>query len=87
MICEKRALVCGHGIVDKGCAFVLRGAGTRVLTSEIDPICALQACIEGFQVVTIEQVIDHADIFVSTTDSEGSTNCSKGVVDSEDFPL
>ena len=67
MICEKRALVCGYGNVDKGCAFALRGAGARVLTSEIDPICALQACFEGFQVVTFEQVID------STTDNKDST--------------
>ena len=73
MICEKRALVCGYGDVDKGCAFALRGAGARVLTSEIDPICALQACIEGFQVVRIEQVIDHANIFVSTTDNKDGT--------------
>ena len=67
MICEKRALVCGYSDVDKGCAFALRGAGARVLTSEIDPICALQACFEGFQVVTFEQVID------STTDNKDST--------------
>ena len=73
MICEKRALVCGYGDVDKGCAFVLRGAGARVLTSEIDPICALQACIEGLQVVTIKQVIGDADIFISTTDNKDST--------------
>merc|ERR1712032_1466317 len=50
-----------------GSAFALRGAGTRVLIAEIDPICALQACMEGFQVVTLEQVVAEADIFVTTT--------------------
>merc|ERR1711913_44956 len=51
----------------KGCAFAMRGAGARVLVTEIDPICALQARMEGFQVVTIEEVVGEIDIFVSTT--------------------
>merc|ERR1739845_326651 len=67
MIGGKRALVCGYGDVGKGSAFALRGAGARVLITEIDPICALQACMEGFQVVTMESVTSEADIFVSTT--------------------
>merc|ERR1712005_69554 len=67
MIGGKRALVAGYGDVGKGCAFALRGAGARVLVTEIDPICTLQACMEGFQVVKIESVIDEVDIFVSTT--------------------
>merc|ERR1712072_773054 len=67
MIGGKRALVCGYGDVGKGCAFALRGSGARVLITEIDPICALQACMEGFQVVTMEQVVGEIDIFVSTT--------------------
>merc|ERR1740127_18598 len=67
MIGGKRALVCGYGDVGKGCAFAMRGAGARVLVSECDPICALQACMEGFQVVTIEEVVGEADIFVSST--------------------
>merc|ERR1712157_625342 len=50
-----------------GCAFAMRGAGARVLITEIDPICALQACMGGFQVVTMEQVVSEIDIFVSTT--------------------
>merc|ERR1712164_14649 len=50
-----------------GSAFALRGAGARVLISEIDPICALQACMEGFQVVTLESVVGEMDIFVTTT--------------------
>merc|ERR1739844_528110 len=67
MIGGKRALVCGYGDVGKGCAFALRGAGARVLVTEVDPICALQACMEGFQVVTMEQVVSEVDIFVSAT--------------------
>merc|ERR1712226_261762 len=67
MIGGKRALVCGYGDVGKGCAFALRGGGARVLITEIDPICALQACMEGFQVVTMESVISEIDIFTSAT--------------------
>merc|ERR1712025_432552 len=67
MIGGKRALVCGYGDVGKGCAFALRGSGARVLVTECDPICALQACMEGFQVVTMEDVVGEADIFVSST--------------------
>merc|ERR1712164_214023 len=67
MIGGKRALICGYGDVGKGCAFALRGSGARVLIAEIDPICALQACMEGFQVVTLESVVGEMDIFVTTT--------------------
>merc|ERR1712187_1033528 len=67
MIGGKRALVCGYGDVGKGCAFAMRGAGARVLITEIDPICALQACMEGFQVVTMESVVGEIDIFTSAT--------------------
>merc|ERR1712070_242956 len=67
MIGGKRALICGYGDVGKGCAFAMRGAGARVLISECDPICALQACMEGFQVAAIESVVGEMDIFVSTT--------------------
>merc|ERR1711881_732942 len=67
MIGGKRALICGYGDVGKGSAFAMRGAGARVLITEIDPICALQACMEGFQVVTMESVINEMDIFVTTT--------------------
>merc|ERR1712117_797142 len=67
MIGGKRALICGYGDVGKGCAFALRGAGARVLITEIDPICALQACMEGFQVVTMESVVGEVDIFTSAT--------------------
>merc|ERR1712107_323104 len=63
----KHALVCGYGDVGKGSAFAMRGAGARVLITEIDPICALQACMEGFQVVTLESVVGEIDIFTTTT--------------------
>merc|ERR1712230_54530 len=62
-----RAVICGYGDVGKGCAFAMRGAGARVMVSEIDPICALQACMEGYQVATIDDVVGEIDIFVTTT--------------------
>merc|ERR1712115_389308 len=67
MIGGKRVLVCGYGDVGKGSAFAMRGSGARVLIAECDPICALQACMEGFEVVTMESVVGEVDIFVSTT--------------------
>merc|ERR1711948_73519 len=67
MIGGKRALICGYGDVGKGCAFAMRGAGARVMITEVDPICALQACMEGFQVVTLESVVGEIDIFTTTT--------------------
>jgi adenosylhomocysteinase len=63
----KRCLVFGYGDVGKGSAASLRGQGARVMISEIDPICALQACMEGYQVVTMEEVVSEIDIFVTTT--------------------
>merc|ERR1712232_275402 len=67
MIGGKRVLICGYGDVGKGCAFAMRGAGARVMIAEIDPICALQACMEGFQVATLEDVVGQIDIFTSAT--------------------
>merc|ERR1712072_1200385 len=67
MIGGKRALICGYGDVGKGSAYALRGAGARVIISEIDPICALQACMEGFQVAALESVVGEIDIFTTTT--------------------
>jgi len=67
LIGGKVALVCGYGDVGKGCAESLRGQGARVIITEIDPICALQAAMDGFQVATIDDVIDQADIFVTAT--------------------
>merc|ERR1711881_732862 len=67
MLGGKRSLVLGFGDVGKGSAAALRGAGARVLITEIDPINALQACMEGYEVTTIEKVVGEIDIFVSTT--------------------
>ncbi len=67
MIGGKMAVVCGYGDVGKGCAQSLRGQGARVVVTEIDPICALQAAMEGYEVVRIEDVIERADIFITTT--------------------
>jgi adenosylhomocysteinase len=67
MMGGKIAVVCGYGEVGKGSAQALRGQGCRVIITEIDPICALQAAMEGYEVTTIEDVIDIADIFVTTT--------------------
>jgi adenosylhomocysteinase len=67
MIGGKRALVAGFGDVGKGCALALKGSGARVMISEIDPICALQACMEGYEVVPIDDVVGEVDIFVSAT--------------------
>jgi adenosylhomocysteinase len=67
MISGKKAVVCGYGDVGKGCAQAFRGQGATVFVTEIDPICALQACMEGFQVVTMEDACKFGDIFVTTT--------------------
>jgi adenosylhomocysteinase len=67
MIAGKVAVVCGFGDVGKGCAQSLRGQGARVLITEIDPICALQAAMEGYQVVVLEDALETADIFVTAT--------------------
>jgi adenosylhomocysteinase len=67
MIAGKLAVVCGFGEVGKGCAQALRGQGARVVVTEIDPICALQAAMEGFEVRTLESVVERADIFVTST--------------------
>jgi len=67
MVAGKVAVVCGYGEVGKGCAQALRGLQARVWVTEIDPICALQAAMEGYRVVTMEQACDQADIFVTAT--------------------
>ncbi|MCZ7534769.1 MAG: adenosylhomocysteinase [Acidimicrobiia bacterium] len=67
MLAGKLAVVLGYGDVGKGCAQSLRGQGCRVVVTEIDPICALQACMEGYEVVTIDDVVGSADIFVTAT--------------------
>jgi adenosylhomocysteinase len=67
MLAGKVALICGYGDVGKGCAASLRGQGARVIVTEIDPICALQALMEGYEVRTVDDVVDSADIFVTAT--------------------
>jgi adenosylhomocysteinase len=67
MLAGKIAVVCGYGDVGKGCAQSLRGQGARVIVTEIDPICALQAAMEGYEVTTIENALPRADIYVTAT--------------------
>jgi adenosylhomocysteinase len=67
MLAGKVAVVCGYGDVGKGCAASLRGQGCRVIVTEIDPICALQALMEGYEVRTVDDVVDTADVFVTAT--------------------
>ena len=67
MLAGKTAVICGYGDVGKGCAQSLRGQGSRVLITEIDPICALQASMDGYQVVRLDDVVGSADIFITAT--------------------
>ncbi len=67
MLAGKVAVVCGYGEVGKGCAQALRGQGARVIVTEIDPICALQAAMEGYEVTTLEAVVETADLFITAT--------------------
>jgi adenosylhomocysteinase len=67
LIGGKTAVVCGYGDVGKGCAESLRGQGARVIVTEVDPICALQAAMDGYQVLTLDDVVETADIFVTAT--------------------
>ncbi|HYY31514.1 MAG TPA: adenosylhomocysteinase [Chthoniobacterales bacterium] len=67
MVAGKVAVVCGYGDVGKGCAQSLKGQGARVIVTEIDPICALQAAMEGYQVATLEDVVREGDIFITAT--------------------
>ena len=67
LIGGKMAVVLGYGDVGKGCAESLRGQGARVVVTEVDPICALQAAMDGYQVATLEDVVEQADIFITAT--------------------
>ena len=71
MLAGKVAVVCGYGEVGKGCAQALRGQGSRVVITEIDPICALQAAMEGYEVKTVEDTLGWADIYVTATGNLG----------------
>src|SRR6202000_1682697 len=70
MISGKVAVVCGYGDVGKGCAQSLKGQGARVIVTEIDPICALQAAMEGYQVLTLEDTLSYGDIYITTTGNQ-----------------
>lgn len=67
MIAGKKTVICGYGDVGKGCAAAMKACGARVVVTECDPICALQACMEGYEVKRIESVLRDADIFISCT--------------------
>jgi adenosylhomocysteinase len=67
MISGKTTVVCGYGDVGKGCAQALKGQGARVVVTEIDPICAMQAAMEGYQVRTLDEMVDSGDIFITAT--------------------
>ena len=71
MLAGKKAVICGYGDVGKGCAAALRACGCVVYVTEIDPICALQASMEGFQVMTLEDLLPTGDIFITTTGNKG----------------
>jgi adenosylhomocysteinase len=71
MLAGKVAVICGYGDVGKGCAQALKGQGARVIITEIDPICALQAAMEGYQVTTLDEVVTTADIFITATGNKG----------------
>jgi adenosylhomocysteinase len=71
LIGGKVAVICGYGDVGKGCAESLRGQGARVIVTEIDPICALQAAMDGYQVTTLDAVVETADIFITATGNFG----------------
>lgn len=80
MIAGKVSVVAGYGDVGKGCAFALKGMGSRVIVTEVDPINALQAAMEGFEVTTMEEAVKEANIFVTTT------GC-RDIITGEHFPL
>ena len=71
MIAGKEVVICGFGDVGKGCSQAMKACGARVVVTEVDPICALQACMEGYQVKRLESVLKTADIYVTTTGNKG----------------
>ncbi len=71
MLAGKVAVICGYGDVGKGCAQALKGQGARIVITEIDPICALQAAMEGYQVTTLDDVVSTADLFITATGNAG----------------
>jgi len=71
MIAGKKTVICGYGDVGKGCAGAMKACGARVVVTECDPICALQACMEGYEVKRIDSVLRDADIFITCTGNKG----------------
>ena len=71
MMAGKKAVICGYGDVGKGCAAAMRANGCVVFVTEIDPICALQACMEGYIIATLEDIVGTANIFITTTRNKG----------------
>lgn len=71
MIAGKKVVICGYGDVGKGCASAMKACGARVVVTEVDPICALQACMEGYEVKRIESVLSTADIYITATGNKG----------------
>merc|ERR1719326_2262588 len=71
MLAGKKAVICGYGDVGKGCAFAMKAAGCVTTVTEIDPICALQASMEGFEVKTLEEMLPTLDLVVTTTGNKG----------------
>jgi len=71
MIAGKKTVICGYGDVGKGCASAMKNCGSRVTVTEVDPICALQACMEGLEVKKLESVLKDADIYVTATGNAG----------------
>merc|ERR1711966_186835 len=71
MLAGKKVVICGFGDVGKGCAQAMRAQGARTVVSEIDPICALQACMEGYPVVTLDEVVSSVDVIITTTGNVG----------------
>jgi len=71
MLAGKKVVICGYGDVGKGCAAALKSSGSRVVVTEVDPICALQACMEGLEVKRLESVLKEADIYVTATGNTG----------------
>src|SRR3546814_17854336 len=74
MLAGKVAVVCGYGDVGKGCAASLRAYGARVVVTEIDPICALQGAMEGFEITTIESTLGSGDLYATTNAHKDLTN-------------
>jgi len=77
MLAGKIVLIAGYGDVGKGCAQAMKNAGARCMVTEIDPICALQACMEGYQVVRLDDVVDQVDIIVTATGNKGIVMASQ----------